>query len=101
MCTLCRWSTGLALGLMIVVGCHEEDDWKDVNRPNTFWDSCEADHETCAAPFTCLEVEGLTAPVCTQDCEQTSDCPHWTATGHCAGDFQSRCASGKCQYGCE
>jgi hypothetical protein len=77
------------------------DDQRDRNKPPTFWHDCAPHQGTCAAPFECLPVPGLNGAVCTLRCERTEQCPRWEATGHCAGSFQSSCADGICQYGCE
>ncbi|MET0388667.1 MAG: hypothetical protein ABW321_22030 [Polyangiales bacterium] len=93
------WLTLLA-GLALA-SCAQDEDWRDKNRPDTFWDSCTPAENSCAEPFTCLAVADLTARVCTKACESNEDCPRWQATGHCAGSFQSKCYEGTCAYGCE
>jgi hypothetical protein len=96
------WSPSILLGLTFLLATCGEDEWRDKNRPATFFDSCDPAAPTCNSPFSCLRVPGLTGQgYCTQACTSDSDCPRWTATGHCAGPFQSRCSGGVCHYGCE
>jgi len=98
---LSRWFA--ICGWVALSACAEAEDFKDTNKPRTFFDTCEpGPAAACAPPFSCLEVSGLSGSgYCTQVCAQTADCPVWTATGQCAGHFQSQCADGVCQYGCE
>lgn len=94
----------IALGVTVWTlngACGDDSSFEDRNRPATFWDTCEAGKDDCASPFECLEVEGASVRLCTKMCSETSDCPRWEATGHCAGDFQSQCLNGTCSYGCE
>jgi hypothetical protein len=84
-------------GTVVLFACG--DSAVDTNKPETFWDTCSEDASVCQEPFECLSVEQL--QVCTMKCSETSECPRWEATGHCAGDFQSRCLDGICSYGCE
>jgi hypothetical protein len=96
------WSKVILLGLTGLLSTCDGDDWRDRNRPATFFDNCDPAAPKCKSPFSCLRNPELTGPAyCTQACTSDSDCPRWTATGHCAGPFQSRCGQGVCQYGCE
>jgi hypothetical protein len=100
--TLGSWSKATLLGLAMLLATCGDDEWRDKNRPATFFDLCEPTAQTCKSPFSCLPVPGLTGQgYCTLACTSDSDCPRWTATGHCAGPFQSRCLQGVCHYGCE
>jgi hypothetical protein len=95
-----RCAIVLGLAFFGVLGaCGDDSSQDDKNRPATFWDTCEV-ADDCATPFECLAVEGAKVRLCTKKCDETSDCPRWEATGHCAGDFQSQCLNGTCIYGC-
>jgi hypothetical protein len=87
--------------MALLASCSAEDDWKDTNKPATFFYGCAPGDEVCRAPFVCLSNPELTGAVCTSACEVDEQCPAWQATGHCAGFYQSACRSGVCQYGCE
>jgi hypothetical protein len=110
--TISSWSMVILLGLTGLFSTCDDvdspvkdppvDEWRDKNRPATFFDTCDPAAPKCKSPFSCLHNPELTGPgYCTQACTSDSDCPRWTATGHCAGPFQSRCGQGVCQYGCE
>ena len=94
----------IILGLLVLgsaIACGDDSPAPfDTNRPATFWDKCEVDSDDCAGSFECLKPEGWNGLVCTKECDETSDCPRWEATGQCAGDYQSQCLGGICNYGC-
>jgi hypothetical protein len=75
------------------------DDSRDRNRPPTYGDTCGSNEE-CDEPFQCLDgPDGGSVPqLCTRPCSSDSDCPTWTATGHCAGIRRSACLGGVCDY---
>jgi len=83
-------------------GC-SSDDLIDTNRPASFYDNCTASSATCKGPFMCLPNPALGGnSFCTSPCTTDSDCPKWTATGHCPGPVQSACDGGVCQpHQCE
>ena len=92
----------ILVGLSVLVSTCGDDDWRDQNRPATFFDTCDPASPKCKSPFSCLRNPGRSgAGYCTLACTSDAECPSWTATGHCAGPFQSRCLQGVCQYGCE
>ena len=90
------------VGLTFFLATCNDDDLYDKNRPTTFLDPCEPDASKCKSPFSCLSSPALAGhDVCTLACTSDSDCPAWTATGHCAGPVQSRCSQAVCQYACK
>jgi hypothetical protein len=95
------WARIMSVGLTFLFATCGEDEWRDKNRPATFFDICDPAAPKCESPFSCLGNPELSGNgYCTLACASDSDCPQWTATGHCAGPFQSRCQQGVCQYGC-
>lgn len=87
---MCRASVGvLLLALLAFEGCSTGE--ADINAPATFGQPCNADASTCESPFVCLRTHTI-GSICTMTCSSNDDCPSWTATGHCAGPFQSTCA---------
>jgi hypothetical protein len=85
---------------LLGASCGGEDDSRDRNRPPTFFDNCSGSAD-CAEPFACLAHPQLTKNVCTLECQVDAECPRWRATGHCAGDYQSPCNFGICEYSCK
>jgi hypothetical protein len=92
-------------------GCSCEGS--DPNQPPTFGLPCGSNDGgdtkpvVCAAPLTCLPVQGQfnggggpPSPqrvVCTTPCVTDSDCPTWEATGFCAGTVALTCVDRSCQ----
>jgi hypothetical protein len=86
--------------VLALVGCSsEQDDPLDHNRPATYGLQC-ASASDCASPFECLGIPdgGAYLPICTIRCGSVSDCPTWSATGHCPGPITPLCVNGLCDY---
>ena len=79
--------------------CSSQDDWRDHNRPATYGAQC-ATSADCSQPFSCLGPPdaGPYWPICTVVCDLASDCPTWSATGHCPGPITPVCNGGFCDY---
>lgn len=89
------------VSVLALLACKvEQPDPRDKNRPDSFGDGCSGDAgvDVCVAPFSCLmnaHREGVLQ--CTLACDSDDDCPHWEATGHCAGPVQIPCEQNICQ----
>jgi hypothetical protein len=89
----------LCVNAAFLGGCDDLNDGPDENRPATYGDQCSG-NGNCAAPFECLGPTdaGTYWPICTVACTAVTDCPTWTATGHCAGPITPTCSKGICDY---
>lgn len=88
------------VSVLLLSACGDGEDWRDKNKPATFFHEC-TDESDCAASFQCLTHPALARDLCTAECDTDADCPRWRATGQCAGNYQSPCRAGICDYQCE
>jgi len=84
-----------ALSVLIflaALGCGDD-------RPETYGDQCKSNSD-CESGFRCLGPPDETGywPICTKPCTSASECPTWTATGHCEGPITPVCSQGFCDY---
>lgn len=80
------------LVVLAALGCGDD-------RPDTYGDSCKSSAD-CEEGLECLGPPGesLYWPICTKPCTTASQCPTWTATGHCEGPITPLCSEGFCDY---
>ena len=82
----------VAASCLLMIACGD-DNGDDKNRPATLGDPCVVGDSTCKSPFSCLELPDTVGGGlrCTETCVNDTDCPTWTATGHCSGEKKSTC----------